>query len=111
MSITKTAQKKEDQKPDKPCGVIFKSDAEREDYSLVYPENKKTFELEELQAVVGGLIEFIYLPNNRIMVINEEGKFNGSKPNTVATLLVAEHLEAGDRIFGDVLLTHTDFLN
>lgn len=63
--------------------------------------------MEELQAIVGGLIELIYLPNNELMVINEEGKIDGLPYNENATKLCSiVFREAGcfDFIVGDVLI-------
>ena len=37
--------------------------------------------LEEMQQQVGGYIEAVQLGNKIVLVINEEGKFNGSEPN------------------------------
>lgn len=40
----------------------------------VRPANGKDFTLAELRSYVGGSIELLELPGNRIMVLNEEGK-------------------------------------
>ena len=52
----------------------------------VSPKNGKSFELEEMQKLVGGYIEFIYLHDGRIMVINEEGKMKRLPYNFKASL-------------------------
>lgn len=53
----------------------------------VKPENGKTFELKELQEMVGGYIEIVHLPSGKEMVINEEGKNLGLPVNRLATEL------------------------
>jgi hypothetical protein len=51
----------------------------------VTPENGKSFSLKELQGYVGGLIEFVYLPDGCSLVINEEGKLEGLEQNDIAS--------------------------
>ena len=53
----------------------------------VQPRNGRTFQLDELQAVVQGYVEFVHLPDNRIMVVNEQGKVEGLARNEQATAL------------------------
>lgn len=62
------------------------------------PSNGTDFSLTELQAVVGGFIEVVYLPDGRLMVVNEEGKLNGLPINEKASELYP------DLIVGDVLV-------
>ena len=38
-------------------------------------------ELSALQDLVGGYIQTVYLPHGVIMIVNEEGKLMGLKPN------------------------------
>ena len=40
----------------------------------IEPKNGQDFQLEELQTIVGGLIQIIEINDTEIMVINEEGK-------------------------------------
>lgn len=42
-----------------------------------YPKNGKTFELEELQGVVGGTIEIVHITPRQYMVVNDCGKSYG----------------------------------
>jgi len=51
--------------------VIYHPDKKTEQ---VNPENGKFFKLKELQSIVGGYIECLYLKDNMTMVVNEEGK-------------------------------------
>ncbi len=72
----------------------------------VEPSNKLEFELEELQAYVGGLIELVPLDQNQYMVINEEGKHKGLPKNTMATEIAhaRSHISKLDWIVGDVVI-------
>ena len=47
----------------------------------IMPKNNKIFTLKELQNIVKGYIEIVYLEDNRLMVVNEEGKLNNFKYN------------------------------
>ena len=79
---------------------IIKTSGER---ISVKPENGTDFELHEMQEIVGGWIEIVYLRDERIMVVNEEGKVNRLEPNIVATnLLLAQG--GWDMVVGDVLV-------
>ena len=67
----------------------------------VKPKNGTDFSLEELQEVVGGYIEIIYVKGNDIMVLNEEGKLIGLPFNDKASELTSE------LIVGNVLICDT----
>lgn len=54
--------------------------------------------LEAYQQAVGGYIEEIYLPDGRVMLVNEEGRLHGLPPNPEASGL------AGQAIVGDVVV-------
>lgn len=65
--------------------VIIAVDGSEE---VVSPRNGRTFELDEMQAIVGGLIEIVSCKDDsKLMVINEEGKLNGLPLNEKATEL------------------------
>lgn len=74
------------------------------------PENKTDFTLKELQEIVKGMIQIIYLPNNMIMGLNEEGKLEGLELNRIATLYASNSLFEGDYIVGNVLLCEEKYL-
>lgn len=85
---------------------IIKTSGER---ISVKPENGTDFELHEMQTIVGGWIEVVYLRDGRIMVVNEEGKVNRLEPNIVATnLLLAQG--GWDMVVGDVLVCDASML-
>ena len=51
----------------------------------VKPMNGEKFTLFELQQHVGGYIEIIYLTNDKLLVVDEEGKLKGKPLNRIAT--------------------------
>lgn len=65
---------------------------------LMTPANTEYFTLEEMQGIVGGLIEFVYLDDNRIMVVNEEGLLLHLGLNSRASKI------AGRLIVGNVMV-------
>lgn len=71
----------------------------------IFPENGKTFELEEVQSKVDGYIEVIRLTDEQIMIVDEEGKFR-KEYNALATGIADIHhaLRAGDYICGDIVI-------
>lgn len=68
---------------DMPAELILPSGERR----AVTPANGTGFTLEEAQAFVGGYVEAISLEDGRLMLINEEGKFEGLERNDAATVL------------------------
>lgn len=64
----------------------------------VEPNNGSDFSLEELNKFVDGFIEVVWLPNGKLMVVNEEGQLKRLIPNPVASII------ARQMIVGDVLL-------
>lgn len=49
---------------------LYRTNGTIEDFN---PANGKNFTLEEMQQAVGGYIELVYLPDNKILVVDEEG--------------------------------------
>ena len=78
--------------------IIFTNGTEKK----VMPKNGTDFSLEELQGFVKGYIEIVYLPNDKFLVVNEEGKLMGLPINDYATEI------ANQLIVGDVLLCDSD---
>ena len=79
--------------------TLIKSNGEE---TNVTPQNKTDFKLDELQNYVGGIIEIVRTKDNKIMVMNEEGKINELQINERATNLYI-HSDF-DFIVGDVLI-------
>lgn len=69
----------------------------------ITPQNGTFFKLQELNEFVGGYIELVYLSDNRLMVVNEEGKLMGLPVNIKATREVVMS-GINDIIVGDVLI-------
>lgn len=103
----------------KPIGHLLGT-GNNNDEAFVAPENGKKFSLKELQGFVGGLIEIVPTKEkDMVLVINEEGKLNGSPVNMKATKLYLHGVDRvedwdlgkGDLIFGDVLLVANKYVN
>ncbi len=69
----------------------------------VQPKNGNDFSLEELQAIVKGYVQTVYLSNDKVMVMNEEGKLLGLDYNMKATMLLRLN-GYYDYVVGDVLI-------
>lgn len=81
-------------------GKVIKSDGTTVE---LLPKNGTDYTLDEMQEVVGGLIEIIpCFDETKVMVINEEGKLLGLPYNEKATLLAK--IAWWDSIVGDVLI-------
>lgn len=88
---------------------IYRTNGTTEDVS---PKNGTDFTLEELQDIVGGMIQLVYLGGRDVMVIDEEGKVNEpqKKLNKNATLIARKYLFDGDFIAGDALVCDTEMV-
>lgn len=75
------------------------------------PANGSDFKLCEAQKIVGGYIESVYIDDNTIMIVNENGKFE-QQPNAVATMVALKKhaICEGDYICGDVIICDTKML-
>ena len=73
------------------------------------PKNGKYFTLKELQNIVGGYIEMVYLPDNMIMVVNEDGRREELKLNVRATEIMRSAGKEVD-IVGNVLLCNSKLI-
>ena len=77
--------------------LIIKSDGSP---VKVEPKNGDCFSLEEMQKAVGGLIEVVNLPGKKLMIVNEEGSYNGSDVNNRVIALTRYSYGV---LFGDIL--------
>ena len=75
----------------------------------VVPSNGSDFQLDELQAMVGGYIEIVSAGKGKIMVIDNEGKLKGKPVNDAATMIF---MQAGyyDIIAGDALVCDSEMV-
>lgn len=86
-------------------GKIYRTNGNIEDKSF----KKKNVTLKEMQEVVGGYIEFLYLKDNLVMVVNEDGKIVDLPFNAKATELIKEN-NINDNIVGDVLVINKNLI-
>lgn len=80
---------------------------------VVMPASGKQFELEELQEIVGGYIEVVNLSDDRLLVVNENGKLYNMSLNESATALAHDcnAIFANDFIVGDAAVIDRSMLN
>lgn len=75
------------------------------DVENVEPKNGTDFQLEELQAIVGGLIDCqMTNDGNDLIIFNDEGKLLELPYNEKATEIYQERVYEGDFLVGDVLI-------
>ena len=72
-------------------------------FDIITDENKLPT-LKETQEFVKGYIEVITLPNDDILVINEEGKLKDLPYNSKASEVWVSHFGMTDAIVGNALL-------
>lgn len=72
----------------------------------VLPADGTVFTLEELQKIVGGYIEALYLRDGRLMFVNEDGKRLGLPPNPLADIIAHQQTGIADNDFivGNVVI-------
>lgn len=81
---------------------IYKANGEVLD---IEPKNGTDFQLDELQAIVGGFIQIIEISDTEIMVMNEEGKLENLPFNEKATAIYQQSIfGVEDCIVGDALV-------
>lgn len=75
------------------------------DVENVEPKNGTDFQLEELQAIVGGLIDCkMTNDGNDLIIFNDEGKLIGLLYNERATEIYRKRFYERDFLVGDVLI-------
>lgn len=79
---------------------IYKANGEVLD---IEPKNGTDFKLEELQAIVGGLID-CQMDGKDLIVFNDEGKLMELPYNDNATKIYQDRVYEGDFLVGDVLI-------
>lgn len=95
------------------AAIVIKAGVHQQEVTLTQPANGKNFTLKEAQKIVGGLIELVHISENRkvIMVVNEEGKLNGSSVNIIATEIYQRTTGIkDDAVFGDVIVCPSSFI-
>ena len=79
------------------------------DVKSVKPKNNNTFTLKELQSFVDGYIQIVKTRDDRLMIMNEEGKINRLPYNEIATSLYI--YGSHDVVVGDVLVTDKELIS
>lgn len=90
--------------------ILYKTDGTEE---MIAPKSGKQFTLAEMQTAVGGYIEPIYLPDGRVLLINEDGKYLNLPPNKLATFHGSmAGIADNDFVVGPALLcSHEEFFD
>ena len=86
---------------------IIYTDKEAEDYT---PKNGKTFELTEMQEIVGGYVEPIRLNNGRMIIVDEDGKSKNKAVNIPATNILRRDHFTTDYIVGTAIVCDADMI-
>lgn len=96
----------EESKSDKWAHVYYPNG----DFQETQPNNGTTFELEELQEVVGGYIEIIRLNDGRLIIVNEEGLLQGLPVNIEATNILRRDHSTTQYIVGNAIVCDADMV-
>ena len=87
---------------------IIYTDKEAEDYT---PKNGKTFELTEMQEIIGGYVEPIRLNDGRIIIVDEDGKSKDKAVNIPATNILRRDHFTTDYIVGTAIVCDADMVD
>lgn len=96
----------EESKSDKWAHVYYHNG----DFQETQPKNGTTFELEELQEVVGGYIELVRLNDGRIIVVNEDGLNLNLPVNIEATNILRRDHSTAQYIVGNAIVCDADMV-
>jgi len=95
----------------RPTARLYSSDFRIKE---ITPANGIYFTLEELQGYVNGRIEIIPLEaddlEDRLLVVNEEGKLISLPFNLPATLIWIMYYGESDYVSGDAIVCHPGFI-
>ena len=87
-------------------GVLIQVDGSITAYDTTRAD--KTYDFKALKDTIGCQYgELVYLSNEVIMVLDEEGKLTDKEINLFATALFQERFRINDAIMGDVVICHT----
>ena len=108
---------KDDEQPQEPqtdeqptetkSAKIIYTDKEAEDYT---PKNGKTFELTEMQEIIGGYVEPIRLNDGRMIIVDEDGKSKDKAVNIPATNILRRDHFTTDYIVGTAIVCDADMI-
>lgn len=99
-------QEQEESKPDKWAHVYYPNG----DFQETQPNNGSTFELEELQEVVGGYIEIVRLNDGRVIIVNEDGLSLNLPVNIEATNILRRDHSTTQYIVGTAIVCDADMV-
>ena len=99
--------KDEEQPTETKSAKIIYTDKEAEDYT---PKNGKTFELTEMQEIVGGYVEPIRLNDGRMIIVDEDGKSKDKAVNIPATNILRRDHFTTDYIVGTAIVCDADMI-
>ena len=108
IKTEKPEPQQEQQEPTeiKTAKIVY-PDKDSVDYT---PKNGTTFELEEMQEIVGGYIEIIRLNDGRIIIVNEEGLLQGLPVNIEATNILRRDHSTTQYIVGTAIVCDADMI-
>ena len=91
--------------------LLYKTDLRVTD---IRPRNGKYFVLEEMQAIVGGLIQIVPLEReglpDMLLVIHEEGKLINLPLNILATVEWVRYYGQTDYVSGDAIICYPELI-
>ena len=108
IKTEKPEPQQEQQEPTeiKTAKIVY-PDKDSVDYT---PKNGTTFELEEMQEIVGGYIEIIRLNDGRIIIVNEEGLLQGLPVNIEATNILRRDHSTTQYIVGNAIVCDAEMV-
>lgn len=101
-----TEPEQEESKTDKWAHIYYPNG----DFQETQPKNGTTFELKEMQEIVGGYIEVIRLNDGRIIIVNEEGLPQGLPVNIEATNILRRDHSTTQYIVGNAIVCDADMV-
>ena len=99
-------QEQEESKPDKWAHVYYPNG----DFQETQPNNGSTFELEEMQEIVGGYIEIVRLNDGRVIIVNEDGLSLNLPVNIEATNILRRDHSTTQYIVGNAIVCDADMI-
>ena len=100
-------QQTDEQPTEKKSAKIIYTDKGAEDYT---PKNGTTFELEEMQKIVGGYIEIVRLNDGRVIIVNEDGLSLNLPVNIEATNILRRDHSTTEYIVGNAIVCDADMI-
>ena len=108
IKTEKPEPQQEQQEPTeiKTAKIVY-PDKDSVDYT---PKNGTTFELEEMQEIIGGYVEPIRLNDGRMIIVDEDGKSKNKAVNIPATNILRRDHYTTDYIVGTAIVCDADMI-